>query len=147
MHSKRRELMPALKYINKALKIENSRTEEYINKLLLKAEIQYRMGDLEVALKNFLEAHNLGDSDKSLCYIAQIYLEKNQPLNAQKYLRIIMNAQIDDDFWQKLQALTYEEIKRILTVLLNRYELEEYKKELDPDVEESIRNKLYPEEE
>ena len=144
MYSKRRELIPALKYINQAMKIENKYTEDYVNKLKLKAEIQYRMGDLDIALKNFIEAHELGDSDKSLCYIAQIYIDKNQLLNAQKYIRLNMNTQLDDEeLWKRIKTLSFEESKQILTVLLNRFELDEYKKEIDPDIEESIRNKLY----
>ena len=147
MHSKRRQLIPALKYINQAIKIENSYPEDCLRKLLLKAEIQYRMGDLDVALKNFMEVHELGDNDKSLCYIAQIYVDKNQLLNAQKYIRKILNTQLDDeDLWERIQTLTFEELKQLLTVFINRYELEEYKKELDPDIEESIRNKLNSEE-
>lgn len=145
IYSKRRELIPALKYINKALKIKNKYTEDYISKLLLKGEIQYRMGDLDVALKNFMEAHELGDNDKSICYIAQIYLDKNQLLSAQKYLRLIMCSSDDEEMWKRLQTLTFEESKQILTVLLNRYEPEESKRELNPDLEESISNKLYPE--
>lgn len=148
MHSKRRQLIPALKYINQAIKIKNSYPEDCLRKLLLKAEIQYRMGDLDIALKNFMEAHELGDNDKSLCYIAQIYVDKNQLLNAQKYIRMILNVQLDDeDLWQRIQTLTFEELKQILTVFINRYELEEYKKEIDPDINEAIRNKLNPEDE
>lgn len=147
MYSKRRQLIPALKYINQALKIKNVHTEDYVNKLLLKAEIQYRMGDLDVAQKNFMKAKDMGDDDKSLCYIAQIYADKNHTLNALKYLRIVMRAEMDDDFLQRLQTLTYEEIKQVLTVLLNRYELEEYKRELNPELDESIKKKLNPKEE
>ena len=143
MHSKQRKLIPALKYINQALKIKNSYNQDYLNKLLLKAEIQYRMGDLDASLKNFMEAYELGDNDKSLCYIARIYLDKNQLLNAQKYLALNLSTLDDKELQRQIRTLTFEELKQVLIVLLNRYELDEYKEELDPELDKSIRNKLH----
>ena len=113
---------------------------------MLKAEIQYRMGDLNSALNNFQKAYKMGDNDKSLCYISKIYFDKNKPLQAMKYLRKVLNFDENDkdELWQNMEKLTFEELKVALVVLLNRYEIKEKKQYINPDINERIQNKLYP---
>lgn len=142
----RKNLLLALKYINKAAMLYHYDQETKIEVLMLKAEIQYRMGDLNSALNNFQKAYNMGDDDKSLCYISQIYFDKNQPLQAMKYLRKVLHFDETNkkEFWQNMENLTFEELKVTLIVLLNRYEIKSKKKNIDPDIEDKIQYKLYP---
>lgn len=142
----RKNLFLALKYINKAEKFYHYDKETRIKILMIKAEIQYRMGNLDSALNNFEKAYTMGDDDKSLCYISQIYFDKNQPLQAIRYLGKILKFDETDkeELWQNMEKLTFDELKAALVILLNRYELEENKKEIDPEINEQIQNKLYP---
>ncbi len=144
----RTNLFLALKYINK-LKRFNSHCdrEAKIKILMIKAEIQYHMGDLDSALNNFKKAYAMGDEDKSLCYISQIYFDKNQPMLAMKYLRKVLRFSEKDkeEFWKNMEKLTYKELKVTSIILLNRFEIEKNKKEVDSEIYESIQAKLYPE--
>ena len=141
----RKNLLLALKYINKAIKNYFYDYETKINVLMLKAEIQYRMNDLDLAFRNFQKAYEMGDNDKSLCYISQIFIDKNQPLQAMKYIcKLFHIHKIGDDIiGNKIINLTFEELKVILCVLLNRYELNENKKQIDNSLFDSIQKKLY----
>lgn len=53
----------------------------------------------------------MGDNDKSLCYIAKIYFDKNQLLNAQKYLWLNLKEFGNKKYYKQLQKLTLEELK------------------------------------
>ena len=103
----RKNLLLALKYINKAIKFYYYDETTKIQSIMLKAEIQYRMGDLNSALNNFQKAYAMGDDDKSLCYISQIYFEKNQPLQAMKYLRKVLRFEDTkkDEFWRNMEKI------------------------------------------
>lgn len=140
----RKNLFLALKYINKADRLYHYDEETKINIMLFKAEIQYRMGDLDSAKNNFQKAFEMGDDDKSLCYLAQIYFDKNEPIKAMKYLRKVLKLgrTNKEKFWQNVEKLTYEELKQILIVLLNRYETEENKRDTDSDMYDTIQRKL-----
>ena len=143
----RTNLFLALKYINKLKRFYSHCDQEAkIKIIMIKAEIQYRMGNLDSALNNFEKAYTMGDDDKSLCYISQIYFDKNQPLQAIRYLRKVLKFDETDkeELWQNMEKLTFDELKAALVILLNRYELEENKKEIDPEINEQIQNKLYP---
>ncbi len=139
----RKNLLLALKYINKTKQYHYDE-ETKINILMIKAEIQYRMGNYNAALKNFLKAYEMGDDDKSLCYISQIYFDKNNPMLAMKYLRKLLhfNEINKDEFWQRFETLTFKELKESLIILLNRFELKKNKKKLDPVLEDNIFKKL-----
>ncbi len=110
----------ALKYANKALKYESSYTDAY----LIKGEIYYKMGEKDLALKIFLDAFNLGDDDKSLCYISKIYLEKNENTKALKYMRKLFHFDTEniDETSQKVRILNIDELWDLLDHLLKRYE-------------------------
>ena len=92
---------------------------------MIKAEIQYRMKDYDVALKNFIKAYELGDDDCSLCYISKIYIIKNEFMKAMKYLRIILNYgdKNPDECFIKLQNSDIKTQLEFLDYLLKRYEL------------------------
>ena len=104
------------------------------------------MGDLNSALFNFQKAYSMGDDDKSLCYISQIYFDKNQPMKAMKYLRkeLHFDETNKEELWQNMEKLTYEELKAVLAVLLNRFEIKNKKRYSNTDIDEKISNKLYP---
>lgn len=142
----RKNLLLALKYVNKAMKVYHYDNETKMTILMMKAEIQYRMGDINSALNNFLKAYNMGDDDKSLCYIARIYFDENKPMLAMKYLRKVLHFEETDkeELWQNMEKLTFEELQTALTILLNRYELNENKKQINPEIDERIQKKLYP---
>jgi tetratricopeptide (TPR) repeat protein len=139
----------ALKYINKLKRFYSHCDQEAkIKIIMIKAEIQYHMGDLDSSLNNFQKAYTMGDNDKSLCYISQIYFDKNQPMQAMKYLRKVLHIgeTNKEEFWQNMEKLNFEELKISLRILLNRFEISKNKIDIDSDLYERIQEKLYPEE-
>ena len=131
-------LFTGLKYINKAIKIYHYDEETTCRALLIKAEIEYKLGNIDIALNHFLQAHRLGDSDKSLCYISQIYFEKNQILKALKYFyKIFKNTNLN------VKDLNLPEIKSMILVLVDRYEIEENKHTFPQEILDSVNKKIY----
>ncbi len=120
IYCKTSKFIQALKYANKALKYENSYADAY----LIKGEIYYKMGEKDLALKIFLDAFNMGDDDKSLCYISKIYLEKNENTKALKYMRKLFHFDTEniDETSQKVRNLNIDELWELLDHLLKRYD-------------------------
>ncbi len=125
----RKNLFLAMKYINKTKQFpyEHYDEETRINILMIKAEIQYRMGNYDIALKNFLKAYEMGDKDKSLCYISKIYLLKNKFMKAMKYMRILygMDNPNPEDYQIELRNSDTNTWLELLEHLLARYELKQ----------------------
>ena len=125
-HSKLQyNLLKGLKYINKAINNFHYNEETQIKVLMIKAEILYRMGEFDTALKIFLKAYDMGDDDKSLCYIAKIYLLKNNFMKAMKYLRILYHFENNNpnEIWSKIQKFDTKKLLELLEDLLDRYKL------------------------
>ena len=138
-HSLLREnLFLGLKYINNALENYNFSDELLSQNLIIKGEIMYKLGEIDTALGLFLEAHELGDMNESLCYISQIYFEKNQQMLAIKYFYKIFNYADFD-----IECLSYEEIKALLTVSLNQFETSKYKKTISKDLVIKLGEKIF----
>lgn len=131
-------LFTGLKYINKAFKNYHYNEETVCKLLIIKAEIEYKLGNIDIALKHFLQANKLGDTDKSLCYISQIYFEKNQILKALKYFyKIFKNSKLN------IKNLNLLEVQTILMVLLDRYEIKGNKHEIPQEIIDSVNKKIY----
>ena len=67
-------------------------------------------------------------------------------MKAMKYLRkeLHFDETNKEELWQNMEKLTYEELKTVLAVLLNRFEIKNKKRYINPDIDEKISNKLYP---